>query len=75
MKKGIHPKSYNTVYVCAGCGSQWPTVATKEGLRLDVCAKCHPFYTGEQRILDTAGQVDRFMKRLEKSQAQQGKGK
>ncbi len=75
MKQGIHPKSYNTVYVCAGCGSQWPTVATKEGLRLDVCAKCHPFYTGEQRILDTAGQVDRFMKRLEKSQAQQGKGK
>ncbi|MFN5059577.1 MAG: 50S ribosomal protein L31 [Chloroflexota bacterium] len=75
MKKGIHPKSYNTVYVCAGCGSQWPTIATKEGLRLDVCAKCHPFYTGEQRILDTAGQVDRFMKRLEKSQAQQGKGK
>jgi large subunit ribosomal protein L31 len=75
VKKGIHPKSYNTVYVCAGCGSQWPTVATKEGLRLDVCAKCHPFYTGEQRILDTAGQVDRFMKRLEKSQAQQGKGK
>jgi large subunit ribosomal protein L31 len=75
VKKGIHPKSYNTVYVCAGCGSQWPTIATKEGLRLDVCAKCHPFYTGEQRILDTAGQVDRFMKRLEKSQAQQGKGK
>jgi large subunit ribosomal protein L31 len=75
VKQGIHPKSYNTVYVCAGCGSQWPTVATKEGLRLDVCAKCHPFYTGEQRILDTAGQVDRFMKRLEKSQAQQGKGK
>lgn len=75
MKKGIHPKSYDTVYVCAGCGSQWPTVATKEGLRLDVCAKCHPFYTGEQRILDTAGQVDRFMKRLEKSQAQQTKGK
>jgi large subunit ribosomal protein L31 len=75
VKQGIHPKSYNTVYVCAGCGTQWPTVATKEGLRLDVCAKCHPFYTGEQRILDTAGQVDRFMKRLEKSQAQQGKGK
>jgi large subunit ribosomal protein L31 len=75
VKKGIHPKSYNTVYVCAGCGTQWPTVATKEGLRLDVCAKCHPFYTGEQRMLDTAGQVDRFMKRLEKSQAQQGKGK
>lgn len=75
MKQGIHPKAYNTVYVCAGCGSEWPTVATKEGLRLDVCAKCHPFYTGEQRILDTAGQVDRFMKRLEKSQAQQAKGK
>ncbi|MEY2845465.1 MAG: hypothetical protein RL076_1011 [Chloroflexota bacterium] len=71
MKQGIHPKTYKTTYTCAGCGATWPTVATKESLRLDVCAKCHPFYTGEQRIVDTAGQVDRFMKRLKASQDQQ----
>ncbi|MFN7472679.1 MAG: 50S ribosomal protein L31 [Roseiflexaceae bacterium] len=68
MKQGIHPKTYATVYTCTGCSTQWPSIATKENLRLDVCSKCHPFYTGEQRILDTAGQVDRFMKRLKVSQ-------
>jgi large subunit ribosomal protein L31 len=71
VKQGIHPKTHKTVYTCAGCGSTWPTVSTKESLRLDVCSKCHPFYTGEQRLLDTAGQVDRFMKRLKISQDQQ----
>ena len=68
MKQGIHPKTFATVYTCTGCSTQWPSIATKENLRLDVCSKCHPFYTGEQRILDTAGQVDRFMKRLKVSQ-------
>jgi large subunit ribosomal protein L31 len=68
VKQGIHPKTFATVYTCTGCGTQWPSIATKENLRLDVCSKCHPFYTGEQRILDTAGQVDRFMKRLKVSQ-------
>ena len=68
MKQGIHPKTYATVYTCTGCSTQWPSIATKENLRLDVCSKCYPFYTGEQRILDTAGQVDRFMKRLKVSQ-------
>jgi large subunit ribosomal protein L31 len=68
VKQGIHPKTYATVYTCTSCSTQWPSIATKENLRLDVCSKCHPFYTGEQRILDTAGQVDRFMKRLKVSQ-------
>jgi len=68
VKQGIHPKTFATVYTCTSCSTVWPTIATKENLRLDVCSKCHPFYTGEQRILDTAGQVDRFMKRLKVSQ-------
>jgi len=68
VKQGIHPKTFATVYTCTGCSTQWPSIATKENLRLDVCSKCHPFYTGEPRILDTAGQVDRFMKRLKVSQ-------
>jgi len=58
----------------------WKVGSTREVLRTDVCAKCHPFFTGEQRIVDTAGQVDRFMKRLERrnetlSKKEEGKAK
>jgi large subunit ribosomal protein L31 len=71
MKKTGHPKVFDTVITCSTCGTQWPTTSTRDNLRVDVCAKCHPFYTGEQRIVDTAGQVDRFMRRLRTSQANQ----
>ncbi len=70
MKAGIHPTYYtNTVVVCS-CGNTWTTGSTKESIRTDVCSACHPFYTGEQRIVDTAGQVERFMKRLERRQSE-----
>ena len=71
MKPDIHPKNYETVITCATCGTAWPTRSTRQNLRLDICSQCHPFYTGEQRIVDTAGQVDRFMRRLQTSQSQQ----
>jgi large subunit ribosomal protein L31 len=64
MKQGIHPKYYPEAKVVCSCGNTWTTGSTKEMLRTDVCSQCHPFFTGEQRIVDTAGQVDRFMKRL-----------
>jgi large subunit ribosomal protein L31 len=64
MKEGIHPTFYAEAQVICACGNTWTTGSTREVLRTDVCYKCHPFYTGEQRIVDTAGQVDRFMKRL-----------
>jgi large subunit ribosomal protein L31 len=64
MREGIHPTYYTEAKVVCSCGNTWTTGSTREMLRTDVCAKCHPFYTGEQRIVDTAGQVDRFMKRL-----------
>jgi large subunit ribosomal protein L31 len=65
MRKNIHPQySSDVVSVCA-CGSTFVTGSTKKALRTDICSKCHPFFTGEQRIVDTAGQVERFMKRLE----------
>jgi large subunit ribosomal protein L31 len=65
MKEGIHPKWYpESVVVCA-CGNTWKTGATVSEIRTDICSACHPFYTGEQRIVDTEGQVDRFMKRLQ----------
>ncbi|MFC1975509.1 50S ribosomal protein L31 [Chloroflexota bacterium] len=64
MKKKIHPKYYPNAQVICSCGNTWTTGSTQEVIRTDVCSNCHPFYTGEQRIVDTAGQVDRFMKRL-----------
>ncbi len=66
MREGIHPKWYPDAKVtCASCGTTWTVGATKPTLQVDVCSVCHPFYTGEQRIVDTEGRVDRFMKRLE----------
>jgi large subunit ribosomal protein L31 len=66
MKKGIHPKYYPNAQVVCSCGATWTTGSTHPSIRTDVCSKCHPFFTGEQRIVDTAGQVDRFMKRLDR---------
>ncbi len=66
MKKGIHPKYYPEAKVVCSCGNTFTTGSTKELIRTDVCSACHPFFTGEQRIVDTAGQVERFMRRLEK---------
>jgi large subunit ribosomal protein L31 len=66
MKKDIHPKYYPNATVTCACGNSWTTGATQEEIRTDVCSACHPFFTGEQRIVDTAGQVERFMRRLEK---------
>jgi len=65
MKKGIHPKFYTNAKVICACGNTFITGATKKEIRTDVCSACHPFFTGEQRIVDTAGQVERFMKRVE----------
>lgn len=68
MKTGIHPKYQEATVTCA-CGNSWTTRSTRANLRTDLCFQCHPFYTGEQRIVDTAGQVDRFMRRMNKRQA------
>jgi large subunit ribosomal protein L31 len=62
MKAKIHPEYVQTVITCA-CGNSWTTRSTKEKLHLDVCSRCHPFFTGEQRIVDTAGRVERFKRR------------
>ena len=64
MKAGIHPK-YEVAQVVCACGNTFETRSTKPQLRVDLCNVCHPFYTGEQRIVDTAGQVERFMKKVE----------
>src|SRR6185312_6960095 len=67
MKQGIHPKYEESTVVCA-CGNSWVTRSTRPQLRVDLCPKCHPYYTGEQRIVDSAGQVERFMRRMEVAQ-------
>ncbi|MBI4786357.1 MAG: 50S ribosomal protein L31 [Chloroflexi bacterium] len=64
MKPGIHPTWYPEAVVTCACGNTWVTGSTKKEIHTDVCSNCHPFFTGEQRIVDTAGQVERFMKRI-----------
>jgi large subunit ribosomal protein L31 len=71
VKKGIHPRYEMANITCSTCHTVWPVRSTRATIRLDICSKCHPFYTGEQRIVDTAGQVDRFMKRLAVTQQRQ----
>ena len=73
MRKGIHPEYYAEARVTCACGNTWTTGSTRKEIRTDVCSKCHPFYTGEQRIVDTAGQVDRFIRRLQRSQEAAGR--
>jgi large subunit ribosomal protein L31 len=65
MKEGIHPEFYPEAQVVCACGNTWTVGATVPVIRTDICNKCHPFFTGEQRIVDAGGQVERFMKKLE----------
>jgi large subunit ribosomal protein L31 len=66
MKAEIHPQFYPDAQVICACGNTWNVGSTVPVLRTDICSKCHPFFTGEQRIVDAGGQVDRFMKKLER---------
>ena len=67
MKQGIHPKYMKATVTCA-CGESFETGSTKEEIRVEICSKCHPFFTGKQRIVDTGGQVEKFQKRLKKAE-------
>jgi large subunit ribosomal protein L31 len=72
MKDKIHPSYVEATVICA-CGNTWKTRSTKEAVHLEVCSRCHPFFTGEQRIMDTAGRVERFRKRYEKAGQRSGR--
>lgn len=63
MKDGIHPE-YNKAVVRCACGETFETGSTKKELRVEICSKCHPFFTGKQKLVDTGGRVDRFKKRF-----------
>ena len=68
MKANIHPTYYPDAQVICACGNTWTTGSTKKVIHTDVCSKCHPFFTGEQRIVDSEGQVDRFYRKLQARQ-------
>jgi large subunit ribosomal protein L31 len=68
MKTDIHPEYYPEARVVCGCGNSFITGATKPLIKTDICSACHPFFTGEQRIVDTAGQVERYMRRMQKKE-------
>ena len=64
MKEGIHPQYYETTITCV-CGNVIQTRSTKKDIKVEICSQCHPFMTGKQKIIDTAGRVERFQKRFQ----------
>ncbi|MBI3630031.1 MAG: 50S ribosomal protein L31 [Candidatus Rokubacteria bacterium] len=65
MKAGIHPEYLDTTITCA-CGETIPTRSTRSQIRVEVCSKCHPFFTGKQKLMDTAGRVERFQRKYKR---------
>lgn len=68
MKSQLHPE-YHEVSVHCACGETWKTRSTKKELRIEICSKCHPFFTGKQKLVDSAGRIDRFKTRYAKKDA------
>ena len=64
MKKNIHPNYVEATVTCA-CGNTFKTKSTEENIQVEVCSKCHPFYTGKQKLIDAGGRVDKFRKRMD----------
>jgi large subunit ribosomal protein L31 len=69
MKNGIHPEYAETSIRCA-CGNEFVAGSTRADIRVEICSKCHPFFTGKQKLVDTAGRIERFRKKYEKFQNQ-----
>jgi large subunit ribosomal protein L31 len=74
MKAKIHPNYVEATIHCA-CGNTWQTRSTKPDVHVEICSNCHPFFTGQQRIVDTAGRVERFNKRFQRTQEARDKKK
>jgi large subunit ribosomal protein L31 len=70
MKSGIHPEYHDATVTCA-CGNTFKTRSTKGSFNVDICAECHPFYTGKQKLLDSAGRIERFTRKYAKQQPPQ----
>ena len=65
MKDNIHP-NYNACQVSCACGASWTTRSTKNEIQVEICSSCHPFFTGKQKLIDTAGRVERFQRKYGK---------
>ena len=63
MKDGIHPKTNEEVVVTCACGNSFSTISTLEKINVEICSACHPFYTGQQKFVDTEGRIDKFVKK------------
>ncbi len=63
MREGIHPKFYEDAVVKCACGNTFVTGSTKKEIHVEICSKCHPLYTGQQKLIDSGGRIDRFNKR------------
>lgn len=64
MKQNLHPQYYNEAKVKCACGNTWTTGSTMPEIHVNICSNCHPFYTGQEKIVDTRGRVDKFKKRM-----------
>lgn len=64
MRKGIHPEYYKATVHCA-CGNEFETGSTQKEIRVEICSKCHPFFTGKQKLVDSAGKIERFRRKYE----------
>ncbi len=73
MKKDIHPEYHETSIKCA-CGNEVEVGSTKPDMRIEICSKCHPFFTGKQKLIDTAGRIERFRKKYAKFNNQENAG-
>ena len=69
MKQGIHPKYYSDCQVSCACGNKFTTGSTVEKIEVDVCSKCHPFFTGQQKFVDIKGRIDKFKEKVAKGKA------
>lgn len=68
MKSGIHPDYMKTTVTCSGCNTTFESMSTVPEIHVEICSNCHPFYTGKQKLVDTAGRVDRFRAQTEAAQ-------
>ena len=71
MKMNLHPTWFPEAQVSCACGNSFTTGSTQDKIRVEICSKCHPLFTGQQKFVDTLGQVDRFVKKMESSKAKQ----
>jgi large subunit ribosomal protein L31 len=73
MKKDIHPQTKSDINVTCACGNSFTTISTLEEIKVEICSACHPFFTGQQKFVDTEGRIEKFQKKMAMAQANGGK--